>query len=84
MKQFFEEFEKLLASKLTPSEALFYAAYLHLVLIKIPPFQDGNGKTARLLEKWLLLQQLGKESVSIELGKNYYIHRTIYYDNIGV
>ena len=44
--------------------------------------QDGNGRTARLLEKWFLLEKLGQDAVSVELEKNYYVNRKAYYDNI--
>ncbi|KAA3638687.1 MAG: hypothetical protein DWQ02_04795, partial [Bacteroidetes bacterium] len=79
---FFEKVEVLLNSKLSVTEAFFYAAQVHLVFVKIHPLQDGNGRTARLLEKWFLLEKLGQEAVSVELEKNYYINRKAYYDNI--
>jgi len=44
--------------------------------------QDGNGRTARLIEKWFLLEKIGKQAASIELEKNYYRRRKEYYDNI--
>ncbi len=55
---------------------------VHLFFVKIHPLQDGNGRTARLLEKWFLKEKLGNTSTSIELEKNYYLNRTDYYNNI--
>jgi len=72
----------LLDANLSILESFFYAAQIHLVFVKIHPMQDGNGRTARLLEKWFLLQKLGEDAVSIELEKNYYINRAAYYNNI--
>lgn len=55
---------------------------MHLVFLKIHPLQDGNGRTARLLEKWFLREKIGPEATMIELEKNYYLHKRQYYDNI--
>lgn len=82
LNQFFTDIKKLLKKSLTTKEVFFYAAQIHLVFVKIHPFQDGNGRTARLLEKWFLIEQLGQDAVAIELEKNYYLHRSAYYTNI--
>ena len=79
---FFEKVEELLGEELSPKEVFFYAAQIHLVFVKIHPLQDGNGRTARLLEKWFLLEKLGEDAVAIELEKNYYQNRKSYYNNI--
>jgi Fic family protein len=50
--------------------------------VKIHPFQDGNGRTARLLEKWFLLQKIGQKAVAVQLEKNYYRNIKDYYKNI--
>ncbi|MBL0098191.1 MAG: Fic family protein [Bacteroidetes bacterium] len=34
---------------------------IHLVFVKIHPLNDGNGRSARLIEKWFLAQKLGKK-----------------------
>ncbi len=79
---FFEDLEALHSSDLEPLEVFYYAAMLHLVFVKIHPMQDGNGRTARLLEKWFLLEKLGNQALAIESEKNYYINRQSYYQNI--
>lgn len=82
LEQFFNKVYELLNLDIQPKEAFFYAAQIHLVFVKIHPFQDGNGRTARLLEKWFLIEKLGQDAVSIELEKNYYTNRKAYYNNI--
>jgi len=82
LNRFFNRVADLLATDLSALEVFFYAAQIHLVFVKIHPLQDGNGRTARLLEKWFLLEKLGPTAVSVELEKNYYTHRKDYYRNI--
>lgn len=84
LEQFFKKVNELLKANIQSSEAFFYAAQIHLVFVKIHPFQDGNGRTARLLEKWFLIQKLGEDAVSIELEKNYYTNRKAYYNNLRI
>jgi len=67
---------------LSLAEVFYFAAYIHLVFVKIHPFQDGNGRMARLLEKWFLIRKLGREAISIPLEKNYYQHLEVYYSNL--
>jgi len=78
----FDDIDHLLKAELTPKEAFFFAAYLHLVFVKIHPFQDGNGRTGRLLEKWFLISKLGNDAVAVNLEKNYYLNRNAYYKNL--
>jgi Fic family protein len=67
---------------LNPFEIFYYASLLHLVFVKIHPFQDGNGRTARLIEKWFLIEKLGQKATSVQLEKNYYKNLKDYYANI--
>jgi Fic family protein len=78
----FSDIMILLKENLSMLEVFYYAAFIHLAFVKIHPFQDGNGRTARLLEKWFLKEKMGNKIVSIELEKNYYKNLSDYYKNI--
>ncbi len=82
LNKLFSDIEKLRIEELSTSETLFFASFIHLVFVKIHPFQDGNGRTARLIEKWFLFDKLGDKAVSIGLEKNYYNYLSDYYSNI--
>ena len=82
LNKLFSDIEKLRIEKLSTSETLFFASFIHLAFVKIHPFQDGNGRTARLIEKWFLFDKLGDKAVSIGLEKNYYNYLSDYYGNI--
>ncbi len=86
MDKLFDDIEQLLQQKLTLKEALYYASYIHFVFAKIHPFGDGNGRAARLLEKWFLAEVLGDGAWGIPGEKYYYDNRQEYYNslNIGV
>jgi Fic family protein len=55
----------------------------HLRFAHIHPFSDGNGRTARLVEKWFLAQKLGKNYWKIQSEKHYWENRQKYYEAIN-
>lgn len=79
MKKFYRDVDTLVSAKLNINEVFFFASLIHLVFVKIHPFNDGNGRTARLLEKWFLAQKLGDKAWFISSEKHYYEHHQIYY-----
>ncbi len=60
LEKFFDDLDTLLEMELTMQEVFFFASLLHLVFVKTHPFDDGNGRSARLIEKWFLAEKLGK------------------------
>lgn len=82
LTKLFDDIETLLAEDLSNGEVLYYASYIHLTFVKIHPFQDGNGRLARLLEKWFLIEKLGEKATAIQLEKNYYLNLQEYYRNL--
>lgn len=77
------EIEDLLIRVLDIEEIFYYASMLHLVFVNIHPFEDANGRMARLLEKWFLSEKLGERAWYIQSEKFYYNNVNDYYRNLG-
>jgi Fic family protein len=45
---------------------------------------DGNGRVARLIEKWFLAEKLGEKFWKLPSEKNYLDNRQEYYDSIDM
>ena len=80
--RFFIELNILLIENLEIEDVFFYASLLHLVFVKIHPMNDGNGRLARLLEKWFIAQKLGAKAWYLQSEKMYYQNHQNYYENI--
>ncbi|MEO6637681.1 MAG: Fic family protein [Ginsengibacter sp.] len=83
MEKFWDDISTLLKLNLSNEEIFYYAAYIHLLLVNIHPFNDGNGRAARLLEKWFLTAMLGETAWYIQSERYYYKHVNDYYKNLN-
>ncbi len=86
MKQLFSGILELLNNFLTLQEVFYFASLIHLIFVHIHPFRDGNGRAARLLEKWFIAEKLEKKFWKISSEEYYKIHQERYYEtlNLGV
>jgi Fic family protein len=82
LKKLYQDIELLIHTELSMAESFFFASLIHLVFVKIHPFYDGNGRAARLLEKWFLAEKLGAKTWFLQSEKHYYDEHDIYYKNI--
>ncbi len=62
LDKLFHDVELLIANDLDAFEVFYYASLIHLVFVKIHPFQDGNGRTARLIEKWFFIEKIWQKA----------------------
>ena len=72
----------LLKAELGVEEVFFYASMIHLIFVKIHPWNDGYGRNARLIEKWFLAEKLGEKAWFIQSETHNYQHHQTYYRNI--
>ena len=79
---FWTELDEVLKEKLSLNEVFYFASLIHLVFVKIHPFNDGNGRTARLLEKWFMTEKLGEKAWYIGSEFYYYNNLKEYYGNL--
>ena len=83
MKQFWLDVNQLIKQTLSINEAFYYAAFIHLVFVNIHPFEDGNGRAGRLLEKWFIAQKLGEKAWYLQSELNYYRNVNDYHRNLN-
>jgi Fic family protein len=86
MKLFFQDLSELISSELNEVEVFYFASLIHLRFVHIHPFRDGNGRAARLIEKWFVAEKLGRDFWKIPSEQYYKINQAIYYEtlNLGV
>jgi Fic family protein len=86
MEIFFQDLNELIVSDLHETEVFYFASMIHLRFAHIHPFRDGNGRAARLLEKWFIAEKSGHEFWKIPSEEYYKNNQAQYYEtmNLGV
>lgn len=84
MSELFNDINNLLKKELTVVEIFYYASFVHLHFAMIHPFADGNGRVARLLEKWFIAKKLDEKAWTIQSEKYYKENLQNYYKNINL
>lgn len=82
MKSFFQDLSGLIASDLNEIEVFYFASLIHLRFAHIHPFRDGNGRAARLAEKWFVAEKLGRDFWKIPSEEYYKNEQARYYGSI--
>lgn len=82
MKELFTVIHDLLSEQQASTECFFWATWIHLMIALIHPFADGNGRTARLCEKWYVMQALGKHMFALQSEEQYWKQRPKYYASL--
>lgn len=82
MKLFFQDLSGLMSSDLNEIEVFYFASLIHLRFAHIHPFRDGNGRAARLIEKWFVAEKLGHEFWKLPSEEHYKNNQAKYYETI--
>lgn len=84
MKTYFKDIEDLISLNLNEKEVFYFASLIHLIFAHIHPFRDGNGRAARLIEKWFITEKLGRDFWKISSEEYYKVNQARYYETINL
>ena len=84
MQDYFDQISQLLKTTLDAIEVFYFASLAHLKFAQIHPFSDGNGRAARLIEKWCLASKLGDKLWQIPSEEYYFKNQRLYYKSINL
>ncbi len=82
MKLFFSDISELIEKEMEIDQVFYHASLIHLKFVHIHPFWDGNGRMARLIEKWFLCIKLGEKFWKLNSEKYYKDNLNAYYSSI--
>lgn len=84
MKQLFQDINELISAELNEIEIFYFASFLHLRFAHIHPFRDGNGRAARLIEKWFVAEKLGRDFWKMPSEEFYKKNQEKYYESVDL
>lgn len=84
MKTFFDDIKELISTNLNEKEVFYFSSLIHIRFAHIHPFRDGNGRAARLLEKWFITEKLGRDFWKIPSEEYYKVNQSQYYETINL
>lgn len=84
MGKLFVGISKLIKAELSEQEVFYFASLIHLKIAHIHPFRDGNGRVARLLEKWFVATKSGMNFWKIPSEEYYKTNQEDYYKNLNL
>lgn len=84
MNVFFQDINELISSDLNEIEVFYFASLIHLRFAHIHPFRDGNGRAARLIEKWFIAENLGRDFWRMPSEEFYKKNQATYYETINL
>lgn len=84
MKVFFHDINELISADLNEIELFYFASLIHLRMAHIHPFRDGNGRAARLIEKWFVAEKLGRNFWKMPSEEFYKKNQAKYYETINL
>ena len=83
MKKLWLDIKTLINFQMSHKEVFYYASFIHLVFVNIHPFEDGNGRSGRLLEKWFISEKLGENAWFLQSELHYYKNIENYYKGLN-
>lgn len=84
MKMLFQQINELISYELNEIEVFYFASLIHLRMAHIRPFRDGNGRAARLIEKWFIVEKLGRDFWKMPSEEFYKKNQAKYYETINL
>ena len=84
MQVFFHDINELISINLNEIEVFYFASLIHLRFAHIHPFRDGNGRAARLIEKWFIAEKLGRDFWKMPSEDYYKKNQAKYYETINL
>ncbi len=82
-KALWRDIEFLKKQALAIDHIFYYGSLIHLTFVNIHPFEDGNGRAGRLLEKWFIAEMLGEKAWFVQSELYYYRNLNQYYRNLN-